>query len=195
MVDTTVNLLDIQGHQHRPHSDHPDLANTSGSLELISEHDPHIWLSPDLAAIILKRMYTDVRKQLPEQAHHIDQNFKETLKIIKETDQLLDQCTSQSNVYSFVSYHPSYAYFARQYNLKMLSVELDGLEPSVAEMQNLLENIKRHKARSMIIQPEFDQRIARQIAREADLNIVELSPLDPDWPVAMQSLCRIFVSH
>jgi zinc transport system substrate-binding protein len=45
----------------------------------------------------------------------------------------------------FIVFHPSWGYFARDYDLKQVSIEVGGQEPSAAELGELVKEAQRGK--------------------------------------------------
>jgi zinc transport system substrate-binding protein len=82
---------------------------------------------------------------------------------------------------SFFTYHPSLSYFARDYLLEQLPLELGGKEPSPAHLKYMIDTGKERDIRIVFLQMQFDQRNAEVLAKEIDAEIVQINPLEEEW--------------
>jgi ABC-type metal ion transport system, periplasmic component/surface adhesin len=81
-------------------------------------------------------------------------------------------------------------YFAKDYNLKQLSIENDGKEPSAMLLKNIINQIRIDSATVIFIQEEFDKKNAEVIAREIGGTIVPVNPLSYDWSGEMIKIAK-----
>ena len=166
-----VDLIRGEGHWHGDHFH-------EGGVE------PHIWNSTRNATVIAENIYTalcelDATHQ-EEYKHRLD-SLKETIRRTDENVRtLLENADS-----TFLIYHPALSYFARDYDLKQISIEEGGKEPSPAYLKSLIELCRKEKARIIFVQQEFDQRNAQLIADELGIEIVAINPLSYDWAKEM----------
>ena len=58
---------------------------------------------------------------------------------------------------------------------------MDGKEPSPAQLEQLVEEAKAHRAQIVFVQQEFDQKNARLIAQETGCRLVAINPLNYHW--------------
>lgn len=59
--------------------------------------------------------------------------------------------------------------------------EMDGKEPSPAQLKQLVMTAKEHHTKVVFIQQEFDQKNAELIAKETGCRLVKINPLDYHW--------------
>ncbi len=150
-----------QAHEHGPDAD---------------GHDPHIWLSPRL----LKRQAATVERVLaglyPEQAGIFRAN-REVLAA--ELDSLAvaiaDRLAPVRGCALFL-FHPSWGYFADEFGLRQVPIEIEGKEPSEAELTAFQQLARRERARVIFVQPQISSRTAEIVA---DALGAELRVLDP----------------
>ncbi|MCD4816700.1 MAG: zinc ABC transporter substrate-binding protein, partial [Methanosarcinales archaeon] len=81
----------------------------------------------------------------------------------------------------FMVFHPSWGYFARDYNLTMIAVEVEGKEPSASDLEHLIETAKMNNIRVIFVQPQFSTKSAEVIAKEIGGNVVPVDPLAKDY--------------
>ena len=82
---------------------------------------------------------------------------------------------------AFIIYHPALTYLAAEFGLHQLCIEMDGKEPSPAQLEQLVEEAKAHRAQIVFVQQEFDQKNARLIAQETGCRLVAINPLNYHW--------------
>ncbi len=78
-------------------------------------------------------------------------------------------------------FHPSWGYFAHDYNLTMIAVEVEGKEPSASDLEHLIETAKENNIRVIFVQPQFSTKSAEVIAKEIGCNVVPVDPLAKDY--------------
>ncbi len=127
---TFVNLsdslpkLEMHKEEHAQHAGH-----AHGSS------DPHTWTSPKNVAIMAQTIYKTLAALDANNEAFYKTNLEAFLQEIQATDAeiklLLKDIAPQS---SFMVFHPSWGYFAHEYNLQQISVEVEGKSPKPKEM-------------------------------------------------------------
>lgn len=144
--------------------------------------DPHIWLSPALVKSQVRTMvealgtvdsahYQWYRRRLVEFEASID-------TIEQKTAQIFASCGTRR---SFLTFHPSWGYFADAFNLKQIAVEVEGKEPGIRELGRIVEYARNEQCDRILIQPQFSQKTARLIAEKLSADVVVANPLAEDW--------------
>ena len=82
---------------------------------------------------------------------------------------------------AFIIYHPALTYFAAENGLEQLCIEMEGKEPSPAQLKALVEAAQSHQAKVVFVQQEFDQKNAELIAQETGCQLTGINPLAYDW--------------
>jgi zinc transport system substrate-binding protein len=144
--------------------------------------DPHIWLAPELvkqqAAIItqaLSRLFpsheADFRRN--------DSLFAIDITLLQDSVRLI--LSARTPVRSFMVFHPSWGYFAREFHLRQIDIEVEGKEPSPSELGTIFDSAKRFGITTIYIQPQFSKRSAEVIARQIGAHLEIADPLAFDW--------------
>ena len=171
-----IDLIRSEGHWHGDHFH-------EGGVE------PHIWNSTRNASMMADNIY----KALCELDSTHQEEYKHRLdslkKTIARTDENVKAILKNASM-SFLIYHPTLSYFARDYGLKQISIEEGGKEPSPAHLKELIELCKKEKIRVIFVQQEFDQRNAQLIADELGIKVVSINPLSYDWTDEMENAAR-----
>ncbi|NLJ26506.1 MAG: zinc ABC transporter solute-binding protein, partial [Deltaproteobacteria bacterium] len=81
----------------------------------------------------------------------------------------------------FMVFHPAWGYFANAYGLKQIPIEVEGKEPKAADLKRLIEYAQAQKVKTIFVQPQYSDAIARTIAASIGATVVPADPLAPDW--------------
>lgn len=152
--------------------------------------DPHTWLSVSgvrvQAGVILKAL-SEVD---PENAAYYQSNHASFLASLDSLDSRIRKLISSSGVTSFMIYHPSLGYFARDYQLEQIAIEQDGKEPSPAAMKELTDLASDKKISTIFISSQFSKQSALTIADQINAKVVEFNPSSADWSNNMLQIAR-----
>ena len=86
--------------------------------------------------------------------------------------------------------HPSWGYFARDYGLRQMPVEIEGKAPKPRQLMQLVDAAKKAKIRAIFVQPEFSDKSARLLAEELRVPVLKISPLAENWSDTLLRLSR-----
>lgn len=89
-------------------------------------------------------------------------------------------------------FHPSWGYFAEEYNLEMVPIELGGSEPSAAELSQFIKQAKEEEISVIFVQPQFGVTSANAIAQSINAEVLQIDPLAENWLENMQSVATTF---
>lgn len=143
--------------------------------------DPHIWMSARNAKVIAVNMFEPLCELLPDHRETIKSNLSGFLLELDSLDALISGMLTGKENRNFMIYHPALTYFARDYGLVQLPLELGGKVPSPAHMKRMSDLGHEHQITTIFIQKQFDQRNAQVLAGEIGANIIQIDPLDSDW--------------
>ena len=152
--------------------------------------DPHIWSTTSSAKIIAQNTLQAFQDLDPENKAVYRENYQQLISEIEETTQLLHAMLDTLTHRAFVIFHPALTYFADEYELKQLSIESDGKEPSVASLKSLIDEAKNAQVRVVFVQQEFDRKHAEQVAAEIGARVVIINPLDVRWNEQMIHIAK-----
>lgn len=173
-----IAKIKMSGHHH-----HEDEHDDGGKDE--HHHnglDPHTWTSPKNVAIMAKTIYTSLAQIDPKNKDFYKVNFDQFLKEIAATDKEIRELLKTTKPKAkFMVFHPSWGYFANEYNLTQFAVEVEGKSPKPKEMIMIIEEAKEEQVKVIFTQPEFSDKSARIIAKEANVEVKKISPLSVQW--------------
>jgi len=147
-----------------------------------AEDDPHIWTSPSNVKIIAKNIYTNLVHIDKKNKNFYKKNLDKFIEQIEITDkQIKRNLQNIPKGSKFMVFHPAWGYFASEYNLTQLCIEIDGKSPKPKSLMNLIKKARDEKVRAIFVQPEFSPKAAKIIANELNIDVIKISPLDPKW--------------
>lgn len=141
--------------------------------------DPHIWTSPRALATMVRTMHKRIMLLYPDSVKY-EAAADRLLERIANIDSRCKELIETSNTKAFMIYHPAYTYYANDYGLQQISIEQDGKEPSPRQLTSLIEEARQHDIKSILIQPQYSHDKVRSIAKECDLEIIDIDPLAKD---------------
>jgi zinc transport system substrate-binding protein len=202
IVDTRrgVDLRSMDAHHHHDgHQHHSSdgeamkaASPQNGEIENIENPDPHIWLSPKRVKVQAQTIYNTLAEINPENRNAYQKNLDEFLAKVEELDSYIQNKLSGLENRKFMVFHPSWGYFAADYNLEMIPIEVGGQEPSAAEMANLIKTAKQENIKVIFAQPEFNTKDAQTIAQEINGEVLLLDPLAPNWSENLREVADTF---
>ena len=173
IVDTSQGVEKIPSLDH--HHDHNHSAGEGENL------DPHIWLSPSRAKQQAENIYQSLVKIDPKHQSEYQANLSQFIEEIDSLDQEIRQQLTPLKNRAFMVFHPEWGYFAKDYNLKMIAIEVEGNEPSAGELGDIIKKAKANKIKVIFSQPEFSPQTAQAIAQEIGAKVIPINGFSPDW--------------
>ena len=153
--------------------------------------DPHIWTSPYNVKIIAKDIYTTLIKFDEKNKLYYKNNYIKFLKHINQTNKKIKMILSDvKNGTKFMVFHPAWGYFARDYHLIQLAIEVDGKKPKPRQIIYIINKAKKQNIKAIFTAPEFNQKVAKQIANQVGVPVIKVTPLNPKWSENLINLAK-----
>lgn len=165
-----------------------DEENQNGHTHHHGGADPHIWMSTRNTKVMAVNMAGALTRLLPDDSLQIAGNLSTLLGKIDSLDLEITTILAEAEGKSFMIYHPSLSYFAKDYKLEQLALEWEGKTPSPSYMRKLTDLGKDHQITTIFVQQEFDSKNAEVLSQEIGANIVPINPLDENWPGQMMHI-------
>ena len=157
------------GHKEDKHDDHHEHAH--------GEHDPHIWLDPMNAKIILSEMAEHLIENDQENASKYKANLK---KAHKDLDKLTKKVKSELNKdFKSIVFHDAYQYFEKRFGVNILgafTVNTDVL-PGAEQLSEIREVIEHEKVSCVFSEPQFNPDIIKAVAKDTNIKTGVIDPL------------------
>jgi len=172
---TGVQLIQMAGNHNHEDEEPEEEHDNPGAM------DPHIWMSPLNAKIMVQNICDGLVQVDPGNRAFYEENRDAYLQELTELDQDIREGLSGVTNRRFMVYHPSFGYFAKEYNLTMLPVEEEGKEPTPAGIVHLIEQAKEDNIKVIFASPQFNPRSAEVIADEIGGSVVLIDSLAGDY--------------
>ena len=158
---------DKHSKKHDDHDDHE------------KEDDVHIWLSPDNAVKIIKKINKELSLFFPENVKTYNQNANQMIKKINQLKVELKKELLGIKDEPFIVFHDAYQYFETSFDLNAVgSVALEGdIASSPKQISFIKDKIVKLKASCVFQEPQFDSRLVQIVVESTNAQIGILDPL------------------
>jgi len=141
------------------------------------EYDPHIWLDPINAKVIL----SEITEHLIENDSKNASTYKSNLaKALAEIDKLIIDVITETNTdLNYVVFHDAYQYYENRFNVNILgamTVNPDVM-PGAEQIHEIHEVIEHDNVSCILSEPQFNPDIIKTIAKDANVKTGVLDPL------------------
>ena len=187
MVDTIAGIerhpMAAHHHEGEEEEDHDDAEGAP---------DPHVWVSPELVKRQSQAIYEALVQLDPDHQDTYRTNLDAFIADIDALEADIRDTLSDLDTDKFMVFHPAWGYFAEDFGLEQIPVEVGGQEPSAQELAHFIEEAHEEGIRVVFAQPEFSTKAAETIAQEIDGEVLLISPLAPDWLANMRKVAETF---
>ncbi|MBA7565581.1 High-affinity zinc uptake system binding-protein ZnuA [subsurface metagenome] len=155
--------------------------------------DPHIWLSPANAKIMVENIYEGLVQIDPQSKEYYKKNLDNyLLKLDKLDDEIVQTFSGKENK-KIIVFHPTWAYFAKDYGIEQIPIEEEGKEPTARGIEDLISQAKEYNIKVIFASPEFSTKSAETVAREIGGRVDHtISPLEKDYLENMRKAAEAF---
>ena len=154
---------------HDGHDDHEGHAH--------GEYDPHIWLDPLNAKVILKEMTEHLIENDSKNASTYKSNLD---KALKDIDKLtMDVMTELNQSVASIVFHDAYQYFEKRFNVNILgafTVNTDVM-PGAEQLAEIREIIEHDKVSCVFSEPQFNPNIIKAVSKDMNIKTGVVDPL------------------
>lgn len=154
--------------------------------------DPHIWLSPKNAIIIVKTIESNLKEIDPENSKIYEENANNYIDELKKLDQDLMKTFENMTGEKVIMYHPAYGYFARDYGIEIVTIEEHGKEATIQRIKEVVDLARSEHIKYVFYQEEFDSNQANTIAKEIGGEVIKVSPLSKDYIASLYDVGEKF---
>lgn len=165
-------------------------AEVYDELEIGGGRDPHIWLSPKRAVVMVKTIAEEMSALYPENAETYSENAEDYIEKIKQADAEIEQLLSGIENRSFIVYHPAFGYFADDYDLTMYALEQDGKEATATELAEMIDFAKQNRINVIFYQAEIDSSQSEAFAEELGGVTAQLDPLSANYIKNLKTMAQ-----
>ena len=156
------------------------VVDSSKGIDIVG-NDPHIWLSPALVKIQVKQIRDALIEVDPDNREYYIRNTDEYLRKLDDLDSDIRNNLSGIKNRKFMVFHPAWGYFARDYQLEQIPIEIEGKEPSASDLAGLVDTAKANNITVIFAEPQFNSESARVIAGEIGGTVAIIDPLAENY--------------
>ncbi|MGE5595813.1 MAG: metal ABC transporter substrate-binding protein [Hyphomicrobiales bacterium] len=132
--------------------------------------NPHLWMNPLYALKYAELTKTWLSENDPDNADYYQQNFDRFKAVIEQLDAAIrkDQETVPPENRKLLTYHDSWAYWAREYGWEVIGAiqPSDFSEPSAQDVANLIQQIRELKLPAIFGSEVFPSSVLETISKE-----------------------------
>ncbi len=175
-----VEVIDISKDIEWMKSEHDD--HKKGGNHHEEEIDPHIWTSPTRVKLLAHNIYNALMALDTGYVRYYANRHNEVMNMLIKIERELNLAVINMprDSRSFIVFHPSYGYLAKDFKLKQYAIEVNGKEPKPRDLAKLIEVGRKNGVKTVFVQPQFSKRAAETIAKELNAVVVETDPLSAD---------------
>lgn len=187
------DAFEPHSHDHDHHHSEPDHGH--GKSERQTHHDPHIWLDPKNAAVIVNAVAQHFSKLFPEHKERITQNAKKAVAKINALEADIRRTLAPVKDLPFLVFHDAFQYFEKRFDLTGVGAITLHPEapPSAKRMIQIRATLKKRNVRCVFAEPQFSKKRLTNIVEGTSANVGTLDPLGSDvaaGPAAYGAILR-----
>ncbi len=177
----SIKKLNMSNHVHK-NDEHDGHDENDEKKEKRKSLDPHIWTSSKNVKIISKNILNALIKYDSKNKEFYTINYNKFVKKVQNTNSEIKSILSVLPKHTkFMVFHPSWQYFAKEYNLEQISIEKEGKNPKPKALKNLIELAKKNNISSIFASPNISNKHANIIAKELNIKVVKITPMSQNW--------------
>ena len=157
--------------------------------------DLHIWMSPRQAKIQAQTIAQALIAMYPEHQERYTASLNKFIEELDALDHEIAQKLQGLNQRIVMVSHPAYGYFCRDYQLKQLSIEYEGKDPTPQQLTKILQQARDAHISAIFIQKQYNSKGARLMAQEIGAKVVMLDPYSEDYLASMREIARHFADQ
>lgn len=176
-----VTLIDAEGHGHDEHDDEDEEHDGHDH----GEYDPHIWLSPLNAKLILKQIADAFAAKDAENAEYYQNNYAEYAAKLDALHAEYKQGLSDKVIDKIVVSHRSFGYLCHEYGLEQISIQNISKDDDATgqTIPNIVGQIKKFEIKVIFYEEFGTEANAKAIKAELDkdkydVTLAVLSPIE-----------------
>jgi ABC-type Zn uptake system ZnuABC Zn-binding protein ZnuA len=142
--------------------------------------NPHFWMDPRLACIAVSNIASALSRADPEHALSYTSNAVTYVRALQRLDADIRAALEGVTNRAIVTYHDAFPYFAHRYGLEIVGVveQIPDVNPAPKYLAHLSRTIRARGVRAIFIAPNSASRLARQIAKDLRVELVELDTIE-----------------
>jgi zinc transport system substrate-binding protein len=175
------------------------VVNSSRGIDLIpniaeneNSSDPHVWVSPKNAKIMVENIYQGLVHIDPNNTGYYTTNRDNYIVQLDELDANITKSLEGKENSQIIVYHPAWAYFCKDYNLHQIPIESEGKEPTSQEIAAVIDFARKNNVKVIFIEPQYSPKSAEVIASEINGKVLKIDDLAQNYVENLKNVTETF---
>ena len=167
------------GHEkHDGHEEHDEHGSHDGDHDH-GAHDPHIWLDPENAVIMIRIITATLATHDPAHAVAYKANATAAIAAISKTQSEIAASLAPVRDKPFVVFHDSYQYFEHRFGLTTAgTITIDpGKRPGAKRLRDIHKAIADNKVVCVFAEPQFEVSYVTTVIEGTNARTAQLDPI------------------
>ncbi len=156
------------------------------------ERDPHLWTDPGLVARSLPALAEALGAANPAETEHYRKRAADFTAELEALDVEIHTLLAKAAGKCFLVFHPSWGYFADAYELRQLSIEIEGKSPGARSLAATIDRARSEGVEAIFVQRQFAGGAARAVAEALNARLIQVDPLAEDYCENLRDTARAF---
>ncbi|MBR2048969.1 MAG: zinc ABC transporter substrate-binding protein [Oscillospiraceae bacterium] len=173
VVDCSEGIELLEGECHHLHGHEDAHGHEDGHAH---EADPHIWLDPDNAIVMVENICSALTAQYPEYESIICDNATHLRRRIQAVKDYATEALSALSHREIITFHDGFGYLAHAFGLEIVEAieEESGSEPSAQELIGLILLVEHHHVSALFAETNGSTAAAAVISAETGIPVYTL---------------------
>lgn len=166
-------IIDASAGTHLHNGEHHHHHDTDHNHET----DPHIWLSPENAQIMVQNICNGLTESYPQYQNIFEDNKAALLDELTQLQHYGEKALSSLSTRELITFHDGFGYFAEAFGLTILRAveEESGSEASASELIELVNLVRKHQLPAVFVEENGSTSAAEIICRETGAKMFTLN--------------------
>ena len=159
-----LSLLEGPHEEHEHHDGH------------VHEEDPHIWLSPENAAVMAENIYNGLCSLYPTNTQSFQRNLETLLSDLNRLQEYGENELKDLRSRELITFHDGFSYLAESFDLTILKAveEESGSEASAKQLISLISLVREYQLPAIFTETNGSVSAASIVAVETGISIYTL---------------------
>ncbi|MCY4114343.1 MAG: zinc ABC transporter substrate-binding protein [Chloroflexi bacterium] len=177
---------DEEGHHDEDGEHHDEDGHHEGEESAL---DPHMWLSPTLAALQVERIRDALVSADADNADGYRQRADELIAELNALEQEFAEGLAACKHDHFVTSHAAYGYLAAQFGLEQIPVAglSADVEPSPQRLANVTDRVTELQLGHVLVESVLSDRLAQTVARETGIELLTIHAIESVTPNELEA--------
>ena len=141
--------------------------------------DPHIWLNPVLVKKQVNNILNGLIEADPADSQYFTQNAQAYQQKLDDLNAQIIAATSNVKTRYFVTFHESFAYFAKEYDLTQIPIAGPFQEePTANDIQNVINAIKQYHLLYVGYESLENPAVPESISSQTNATLILMNPIE-----------------